>query len=120
MIKEVKLDFDYVGQVFESQTEYVHFLMLMHTEFDEAVERICHSIREQNLYTLRKTLHNVDAHLQMLSAEEVRSFLSQLRASLASKPLSRPQKREMEQETRILFNLLLQSLSAQIQKVQEL
>lgn len=118
MIKEVKLDFEYVGQVFESEREYIHFLMLMHAEFNEATERICHSIREQNLYMLRKTLHNVDAHLQMLSAEEVRNFLSQLKATLAGEPLSRPQKHEMENETRILFNLLLQSLSAQMQKVQ--
>ena len=120
MIKEVKLDFEYVDRVFESETEYIHFLMLMHAEFNEAVERICHSIREQNLYTLRKTLHNVDAHLQMLAAEEVRSFLSQLKASLAGEALSRSHKHEMEQETQILFNSLLQSLSAQIQKVQAL
>jgi len=116
MIQEFKLDFAYVEQVFESEKEYVHFLMLMHAEFQEAVGRICQSIREQNLYALRKTLHNVDAHLQMLCAEDVRNLLAQVKANLAGPPLAQEQKQQMQEEVQGLFEKLLQGLSSKIRQ----
>jgi len=116
MIQEFKLDFAYVEQVFDSEKEYVHFLMLMHAEFQEAIGRICQSIRDQNLYALRKTLHNVDAHLQMLCAEDVRSLLSQVKASLAGPPLTQDQQQQMQEQVQLCFQKLLHHLSLRIQQ----
>lgn len=116
MIQEIKLDFAYVEQVFDSEKEYVHFLMLMHAEFQEAIGRICQSIREQNLYALRKTLHNVDAHLQMLCAEDVRHLLSQIKAKMAGPPLSQMDKQQMQEQVEGCFQKLLEHLTLRIRK----
>jgi len=116
MTEEVKVDLAYVEEIFESRTECVHFLLLVQAEFQEALGNICQSIQEQNLYSLRKTLHNVDTHLEMIGATEVQDFLRQVKSKVAGLELNSKQKQDLAQKTEGYFKALLHIISTEIQK----
>jgi hypothetical protein len=118
MIREIKLSFAYVEEVFESNEECVHFLMLMHAEFQEAVDRISLSIQSQDVYTLRKTLHNVGAHLEMLRASEVQQMLQNIKDRLSDQQLCEAEKRQMIAKVEQYFNRLLVYISERIRQKQ--
>lgn len=117
MTEEVKVDFSYVEEVFESREERIHFLMLIHAEFQEYVGVICRSIQEQNLYSLRKTLHNVSTHLEMLGAYELQKFLQSIKNKVSGDLLDDRLKQEMSSEVERYFSQLLQILSAEIKNM---
>ncbi len=117
MTEEVKVDLAYVEEIFESREERIHFLMLMHAEFQEAIEHICLSIHEQNLYKLRKTLHNVSTHLEMLGTEELQDYLQQVKDLVSGNLLSDSIKQEMTERVKCYFNALLKALSDEIGKI---
>lgn len=114
MTDEVKVDFAYVREIFESQEERTHFLMLMHAEFQEAIEHICFAIREENLYALRKTLHNVNTHLEMLGATELQSFLTDAKNGISGGQPDSIWKEDTAKKVKSYFNSLLLVLSREI------
>jgi len=115
MAEEVKVDLAYIEEVFESKNERIHFLMLVYAEFQEAAVLIKKAILEENLYTLRKTLHNVNTHLEMLDARQMLGFLHNVKDQVSAGPMQRDEKQALVNEVDTSFQALLRLLHADLQ-----
>jgi len=110
MTKELHIDFSYVEEVFDSEQDCRQFLMMMHAEFSEASGSVCDAILRQDIYTMRKIMHNVVAHLEMLRAQELILVLQRTKNQLAGSLLPDDVKRELIEEVQQNFERLLQLL----------
>ena len=107
MIKDFHIDFSYVEEVFGSEQDCYQFLMLMHAEFSAASYSFSEAILKQDVYAMRKIMHNVVAHLEMLKAQQLIVLLQRIKNQLAE-PLPENTKQELIEEVRLNFESLLQ------------
>lgn len=118
MIQQQQLNFAFVEEIFEAKEEYIHFLLLMQAEFQEAMDSISRAICSKDLYALRKTLHNVEPHLKMLAATNLEATLAHIKSSLSTESLSEEVKKSLIQRVMYEFEELLTNLSENIKENQ--
>ena len=104
---DIKVDYTYVEEVFESKDEYKHFLQIMCFEFEEAIDKLLHSIEKQDIHSFRKTLHNVIPHLDMLRAHELSQFLEQLKPLIGHSAMSSAEKEQIAKNLRLNFEKVI-------------
>lgn len=114
---DIKVDYTYVEEVFESQDEYKHFLQIMCFEFEEAIDKLVLSIEKQDVHSFRKTLHNVIPHLDMLRAYELSQFLEQLKSSVGNPAITQIEKGEMAKNLRLNFEKVIQQVKNKCEQI---
>ncbi|WPP52802.1 hypothetical protein [Catalinimonas niigatensis] len=114
---DIKVDYTYVEEVFESQGEYKHFLQIMCFEFEEAIDKLVLSIEKQDIHSYRKTLHNVIPHLDMLRAYELSQFLEQLKPSVGNPVITQVEKEEMVTNLRLNFEKVVRQVKNKCEQI---
>lgn len=114
---DIKVDYTYVEEVFESKEEYKHFLQIMCFEFEEAIDKLVFSIEKQDIHSFRKTLHNVIPHLEMLRANELSQFLNQLKPMVGDAATTQAEKEQMVKNLKFNFEKVIQQVKNKCEQI---
>ncbi|MFP4096621.1 MAG: hypothetical protein ACLFUB_19210 [Cyclobacteriaceae bacterium] len=71
----LRINYDYVRDVFSTEQECLDFMKSLLLEFSDASECLKKAIQGKDLLLYRKTLHYVGGHLEMLGMYELKNQL---------------------------------------------
>lgn len=114
---DIKVDYTYIEEVFESKDEYKHFLQIMCFEFEEAIDKLVLIIEKQDVHSFRKTLHNVIPHLEMLRANEFSQFLEQLKPLVGNPSVTASEREEMIINLRFNFERVVEQVKIKCDQI---
>jgi hypothetical protein len=114
---DIKVDYTYVEEVFESKDEYKHFLQIICFEFEEAIDKLVLSIEKQDIHSFRKTLHNVIPHLDMLRTHELSQFLEQLKPLIEHAVITPAEKEQITKNLRLNFGKVIQQVKNKYEQI---
>lgn len=114
---DIKVDYTYIEEVFESKDEYKHFLQIMCFEFEEAIDKLVSSIEKEDVQSFRKTLHNIVPHLEMLRAYELSQFLEQLKPLIGNSTILKTEREEMAKKLVLNFENVVRQVKRQCEQI---